>query len=149
MGGTEAAAVGSVAEVRAHIHYERRFLSVALQSVMDSPEWRENSREGWLYAGIEKKTGLLKFGGTRMCPFCRASVGKFSLVGLCSSPDWRVNERLFLRALGTPVRGKEWFDQTWNRLRWLFRQGIVHPLRKLDAQFCREIPAPIGSGGSR
>lgn len=102
---------------------------VRVAAAMRGDYWA-NPRSGWLYAGITRSgPRLLKFGGTKQCPWCRISNYKrpgLELVSLAFSEDWRVNEQAFLEKLGKPARGLEWFDEADSRAQWLHDVAGLH-----------------------
>lgn len=131
-------------EERPHVHLDVDPPICALvQSAMTSAVWADDPAIGWLYAGIERKTGNLKFGGTRQCPYCRAKESRITVRAFSYSPDWHANEQRVLRALGPPVRGLEWFDDAEGRLAWLIAEGLVHDVRvvgeRMGAYFAKRM----------
>jgi hypothetical protein len=113
-------------------NHRATWVSLMIISTMSSPEWDANPRIGWLYAGVSRRNGLFKFGGTRQCPLCRMSQQKLRSVGIAFSEDWRINEQVFLEKLGQPVKGLEWFDEPEGRSRWAIDEGVLHSLDALN-----------------
>lgn len=120
-------------------NHRATWVSLMIAAAMEDPLWSTNTRIGWLYAGVSRRNGLFKFGGTRQCPLCRMSQQKLRPVGIAFSEDWRIAEQVFLEKLGPPAKGREWFDEVEGRSRWVIEEAGLHSLDRLEIELVADL----------
>lgn len=58
------------------------------------------------------------------------------VLALRPSGDWRADEQVLLNHAGKPFKGKEWFDNKDDRLRWVLETGFLKTVEETE-QVCR------------
>jgi hypothetical protein len=120
----------------------------AIARLSKMPSEAKTTTDGWVYAMACRAKGLedvIKFGGTGKCPYCRADeycktafpdMTGMDVLALRPSGDWRADEQVLLNHAGRPFKGKEWFDNKDDRLRWVLKTGFLKTVEETE-QVCR------------